>query len=211
MKKVFLVVLLGAVLSGCQSMEAASLVYTSSHSIGVNVESGTPQNPGLIVSAGYRGHNAAYVPVLAAKHCDDPTYKTCADGIYKAYDIQSMDSVSKERFSAEKTRAEIAEKLDGTNSPKSESQEANGNNSMDAFSVFGSFDGGANGGSDGGGILAGQLFSTGLAAQFLTENYGEAASLKAASECVNSVTKATSLSGTELAEVLKAVCAQPNN
>lgn len=57
----------------------------------------------------------------------------------------------------------------------------------DAFSVYGSFDGSAEGGSDSAGLALGKVFSTGIAAQNLTQGIKDAAIASAKANCLAAV------------------------
>jgi|GEM_PF-5682759 len=248
----------------CYPLEQSSLVYSASQQIGVGVMAGTPETPGLVVNIGYRGLNAAYVPVAVAKNCPVSAAQQCNDITYRLLDLRARHNLGSElssdsqtietlrlaiarqqverdnlssaieadrllleqikqqeatRASLESERAALAGLTERTREqeervgqvtsqiaslPQLEQpaavelrhgerrqqlgrlnaalhsdvnrldtllrvQNSRQNDSTeDAYSVFGSFDGNANGNADGAGIQVGQIFSTGVAAQHLT-------------------------------------------
>jgi hypothetical protein len=64
-------------LVACAPLEQAPLVYSSKNQIGVGVSAGTPDSPGLDIAIGYKGLDAAYVPVAVSKPC--PKSSGCTD------------------------------------------------------------------------------------------------------------------------------------
>lgn len=65
-------------LASCVPIEQAPLVYTSKNQIGVGVSAGTPDSPGLDIAVGYKGLDAAYVPVALGRSCSSKS-RFCAD------------------------------------------------------------------------------------------------------------------------------------
>lgn len=255
-------VLLPITVAGCVPMEQATLTYTSKSTIGVGVEAGTQQTPGLDVTIGFKETNIALVPVAVAKYCYKATSSQCQNAIYRMElvrggkndssqtqpivarindinrtleELNGEQSRQTQRLAdlraniavaeaAESARAELAE-LNST--PPDESAEranrlaelqakansAPANFSLsearaqaaaieadqtarstriktfqedkvrltaqleadtesgrtDALSVYGRFNGTANGDEGGAGLTAGKVFATGIAAQNLTE------------------------------------------
>ena len=64
-------------LVACAPLEQAPLVYSSKNQIGVGVSAGTPDSPGLDITIGYKGLDAAYVPVAVSKPCQED--KNCTN------------------------------------------------------------------------------------------------------------------------------------
>lgn len=75
--------LIALVVAGCVPMEQAVLTYTSKSTIGVGVEAGTQQTPGLDVTIGFKESNVALVPVAVAKYCEQTENAPCQDAIYE--------------------------------------------------------------------------------------------------------------------------------
>jgi hypothetical protein len=63
-------------------MEQAPLVYASKATVGVGVQAGTADNPGLEMILGYKATDVALVPVAVAKFCRDQSSANCEDAIY---------------------------------------------------------------------------------------------------------------------------------
>lgn len=79
--KRFVVMLLCGVavaMAGCGTLDQAALVYASSQTMGVSVRAGTPEKPGLDLTIGYSGLNAASVPVVVQLACENLTADQCA-------------------------------------------------------------------------------------------------------------------------------------
>ena len=70
-------------LAACVPMEQAALTYSSKSTIGVGVEAGTQQAPGLEVTIGFKESNIALVPVAVAKYCYKASGTQCQDAIYQ--------------------------------------------------------------------------------------------------------------------------------
>lgn len=86
-----------AMTSGCMPMEQAALVYSSKNSVGLNLASGTTENPGFDLIIGVKNVDVAYVPVAVAKHCPDASGSpNCRDRIYSTMPISggSTDPIS---------------------------------------------------------------------------------------------------------------------
>jgi hypothetical protein len=100
-------------LAGCMPVEQASLVYTSKEQIGVNVAAGTPDAPGLDLNVGYKGLDAAYVPVAVAKNCPQMEARDCTNLIYQLIRISGKNDVGNEdtldRQRIDDLRKEVAE------------------------------------------------------------------------------------------------------
>lgn len=287
-------------------MEQAPLVYSSSHQIGAHVSAGTPNNPGLEVSVGYKGLDAAYVPVAVAKACrtgaacendiyrqvpiagssnegDDPSQQIALEGAmsrvtrltvqqqkeqarYDALVKLRNDNIGERQRLAtlqqEQTRLELlvsaipptASALEVTRSAavaqeikaiglleteemsnsqidrqavvlndvtneiaKASSQQSKLEDAIaarrkdvkgDAFSVYGRFDGGTSGEANGARLELGKVFSTGIAAQNLTQGIRESAKLAAAAisrtQCLSAVELAASrISDSQMQQVLR--------
>ncbi len=88
--------LLALLAAGCYPLEQAPLVYTSRQQMGVNVSAGTPDNPGLELSIGYKGVDAALVPVMVAKHCPDLSIQQCDNFTYALQKILGTNNVGDE-------------------------------------------------------------------------------------------------------------------
>jgi hypothetical protein len=88
--------LLALLAAGCYPLEQAPLVYASRTQMGVNVSAGTPDNPGLELSIGYKGVDAALVPVMVAKHCPNVSIEQCDKLTYALQKILGTNSVGDE-------------------------------------------------------------------------------------------------------------------
>ncbi|MGZ8286841.1 MAG: hypothetical protein ACXW27_16005 [Allosphingosinicella sp.] len=88
--------LLALLAAGCYPLEQAPLVYTSRQQMGVNVSAGTPDNPGLELSIGYKGVDAALVPVMVAKHCPEVSAEQCDKLTYHLEKILGKNNVGDE-------------------------------------------------------------------------------------------------------------------
>ena len=64
-------------MAGCARLPQASLVYASSQQMGVSVNAGTAETPGLKLVIGYNGLNAASVPVVVAIGCEHLSESDC--------------------------------------------------------------------------------------------------------------------------------------
>jgi hypothetical protein len=271
---------------GCAPMEQAPLVYSSKNQFGVHVTAGAPETPGLEVSIGYKGLDAAFVPVAVAKYCGNSPSPECENEIYKMAQIVGenkaggsvfidqaalsallakinlqeqdlrraqeaivADEALKSANEAQRKRltdlqaelstqqgrtidaadaAEIAKRdarvaeidadikainaleattsIDQRISNNRASVEAlskslaldkaardrtlaarnasSSDDKADAYSVYGSFNGNAQGGRDGADLSLGKVFSTGIAAQNLTQGMGRAARATAGTQCL---------------------------
>lgn len=70
-------------LAACYPMEQAPLVYASKATVGVGVQAGTSDNPGLEMILGYKASDIALVPVAVAKFCRDRSRGgSCEHAIY---------------------------------------------------------------------------------------------------------------------------------
>lgn len=271
-------------LGACAPMEQVPLVYTSKVLGGAHVEAGTPENPGLAVNLGFKGLDAAFVPVAVAKWCQDGA--DCEDAIYKhemvfgtsdedtdsplnqelqAVAVQiallekekreaqakldelialknSNENRRREREAFTKTISDLNAKpmpLDGEDTARLASaqselaaidaledsaaitarmkapseaipqltkslalaearqkelhiakQLARKDNKRDAYSVYGSFDGAAEGQGEGASLALGKVFSTGVAAQNLTQGIKQAALANSQASCLRAVEEA---------------------
>jgi hypothetical protein len=271
---------------GCAPMEQAPLVYSSKNQFGVHVTAGAPETPGLEVSIGYKGLDAAFVPVAVAKYCGNSPSRECENEIYKMAQIvgtnqaggsvfidqaalsallakislqeqdlrQAQEAITadeglKEAGEAQRKRlpglrgevksqtdrvidaadteevakrdARVAEleadikEIEALEDPalidqrirnnrasvealgKSLAQDraardrtlaarnaSSSDDKADAYSVYGSFNGNSQGGKDGADLSLGKVFSTGIAAQNLTQGMGRAARATAGAQCL---------------------------
>ena len=89
-------------LGGCYPMEQAPLVYSSKSTIGVGVTAGTPENPGLDVTIGFKETNVALVPVAVAKYCRHSNAANCANAAYAMQIIRGgkVDTVANRAIDA---------------------------------------------------------------------------------------------------------------
>lgn len=102
MKK--LTIIMGcSVLTACAPMEQVPLVYSSKNIFGVSLNSGSAEQPGLDVTIGYKGLDAAYVPVAVAKACPKELGEHC---IHSMFEMKPLTGVSNEagRQSADNSR-----------------------------------------------------------------------------------------------------------
>ncbi len=269
--------------AACAPLEQAPLVYSSSHQIGVGLSSGTPNAPGLDVTLGYKGIDAAYVPVAVAKPCPAQTRCPTPDvrqiqivtGRNDVLDDQSVsrdqiDTIEKrvtELTTATKERAgkieqlksalrkqqdrtaeasrtndaqgaalsaeailardarvkeldvqiaglvpvaridlavalaaaekdqsgdevELAKQLQNLSNLRAVRRSQSRDAKIDALSVYGSFDGQAGGNKDGASLSLGKVFSTGVAAQNLTQGLGNSSVIAQRVLCIDKLTKA---------------------
>lgn len=277
-----------SVMAACAPMEQAPLVYASSQQFGVQVTAGAPESPGFSVNIGYKGLDAAFVPVAVAKYCGNSPASDCQNDIYALTPVmgnnnrggsasidermlariedriqQTRDAISREdaeiaaaerrkkaneadvarepALADEKATLEAAEPDQNGTSPRAvrigeidaelkkiadlpttesldqaiqnrqarietlrtalkddenlanqirmsrnaESTDKKG----DAYSVYGSFDGGANGDRNGASLKLGKVFSTGIAAQNLTQGLQKASVISAQAECLSKITE----------------------
>ena len=262
-------------MAGCARLPQASLVYASSQQMGVSVKAGTPEKPGLDLTIGYSGLNAASVPVVVAIGCERLSEAQCSmlranvgpiAGQSSTADLrtgielertnlrargQSLDSeilarqieintaagavselealpgqreelvslvavdepspkqvarrteleqiverlgraslTAAQRRLAELTSAksilerQLGEVNDRLRAINNQRETAENENRADAMSVYGSFNGQAGGGNSSGSLAVGQVFSTGIASQNLTQGIRESAGLRASFECL---------------------------
>lgn len=61
---------LAACLGACSPLAQAPLVYSSKQSLGLDVSTTSTETPGLSINLGFKGVDAAYVPVAVAQQCD---------------------------------------------------------------------------------------------------------------------------------------------
>jgi len=59
-----------ACLGACSPLAQAPLVYSSKHSLGLDVSTTSTETPGLSINLGFKSVDAAYVPVAVAQQCD---------------------------------------------------------------------------------------------------------------------------------------------
>lgn len=275
-------IILAGLLGGCMPLEQAPLVYSSKNQIGVGVAAGTPDSPGLDVNIGYKGLDAAFVPVAVAKKC--PAGHNCAlvnynievikgdnklsgQGVVdsqlllqygaaitaadrKITETSSAISVKQGQLASLdalpdrlKRQAELSATVDAAGAPivrpgpeieektkldveiaelqKLQSQRATlqqdivnlrglntdtaearaeaqaaqrdllarkdirtGDDKVDALSVYGSFNGNASGEAKGAGLKLGKVFSTGIAAQNLSQGIRNSAHIEATARCL---------------------------
>lgn len=57
-------------LGACSPLAQAPLVYSSKQSLGLDVSTTSTETPGLAINLGFKGVDAAYVPVAVAQQCD---------------------------------------------------------------------------------------------------------------------------------------------
>lgn len=69
-------------LVACYPMEQAPLVYSSKSTVGASIAGGTPDNPGIDITVGYKAIDVALVPVAVAKYCPEQNGSDCTDPIY---------------------------------------------------------------------------------------------------------------------------------
>ena len=81
-KAIVLAALVAPALAACYPMEQAPLVYASKATVGVGVQAGTTDNPGLELILGYKASDVALVPVAAAKFCRRQAAADCENDIY---------------------------------------------------------------------------------------------------------------------------------
>lgn len=99
-------------LAGCYPMEQSPLVYSSKSTIGVGLAAGTPENPGLDVTIGFKETNVALVPVVVAKFCRYTNATSCQHANYAMEVIKGgkIDTVENKRVrqDIEARQAEIS-------------------------------------------------------------------------------------------------------
>lgn len=265
--------------TACHPVEQAALVYSSSRQIGASVVSGTPETPGLVINVGYRGLDAAYVPVAVAKYCPPESRADCTHKTYRLMqlvgknklgnetstdagrittlntsigtereairsidaeigrltDIRNQNEIERARLPQLTNRKDQLSTAQGTDANPAELAQVEGDirriqaleataaidtriaalrverhqaadrqelaekelavrqdvrnaknadDTTDAYSVYGSFNGSTNADTKGAGLVAGQVFSTGVASQHLTRGAREAAVVTA---CLSTV------------------------
>lgn len=273
-----------ALVGACAPMEQAPLVYSSSQQFGVQVTAGAPEAPGFNVNIGYKGLDAAFVPVAVAKYCGAKPSAECKEAIYALKPIMgenqrggtsSVNQQMLERIEgriqqaradianeeAEVASAELRKKANAADRARvaaltaektsleaipADQEGASGRTTRigeitadlkkiselptdasidqtiqnrksriealraalkedesladrmrtsrsaqstdtkgDAYSVYGSFNGGAAGDRNGATLTLGKVFSTGVAAQNLTQGLQKASAVAAQTECLN--------------------------
>lgn len=103
MNKAILVAILATpALAACYPMEQAPLVYASKSTIGIGVTAGTPENPGLDVTIGFKETNVALVPVAVAKYCRYSSATNCTHATYAMQIIRGgkVDTVANRAIDA---------------------------------------------------------------------------------------------------------------
>lgn len=272
---------LAAATGACAPLEQAPLVYSSRAQIGVGVTAGTTENPGLDINIGYKGLDAAFVPVAVAKYCRSG--QTCEKVDYNIATVRGQNEVeglstvdeaaidryetdiaanskiiqdTQPQIEARETKlaniGKLAEKraehdgivpavVDNVEQPLSQADQRQkeklaaeiaaieayeaekptletevrtlkstvedarrkrdeaygllnrilarkrmqtGDSKLDAFSVYGTFNGSANGTRDGASLTAGKVFSTGVAAQNLSQGVREGSKAAATTSCL---------------------------
>jgi hypothetical protein len=98
--------------TACMPLEQAPLVYSSKQQIGVGVTAGTPENPGLDVNIGYKGLDAAFVPVIAGKRCPPPPSTVCPSGTYDLIKISGENGVSTSNTASDRLVQAMQSRLD---------------------------------------------------------------------------------------------------
>jgi hypothetical protein len=276
--------------SGCAPLAQAPLVYSSRQQMGVGVSAGTPDTPGLDMAIGYKGLDAAYIPVAVGRACQlqsnaatarqDRVTPVCSENDLRLWLVQGTNRVFGERRTDQDTirnlRIEMTdlnksigdsvEKIklinqalqlydeverlqqpvtaaDGTVTPVDTVRVAdlrgqiaklvpanlstrdklvtersaletanalakalydkkddelnrlanarsnkNSDDKVDALSVYGSFEGNASASSSSAGLSLGKVFSTGVAAQHITQGLHESAPILAGAACLQRLT-----------------------
>lgn len=108
-------VMAGMLCSACVPMEQAALTYTSKSTIGVGLEAGTAETPGLDVTIGFKESNAALVPVAVAKFCYKARGAECQNAIYQMALIQGGKEDVVENGPVQSRLEEIAATLNKLN------------------------------------------------------------------------------------------------
>ena len=155
-------------LQACISVPMAPLVYGSKTVGGLDIATNTGANPGVSISIGYKRDDLALVPVAVLE-------KKGRDGER----LEIVTGQNAENKAAQSTNAAPA---------------GGGNLSKDAMSVFGSFEGrgmaGASTQTTSAQAVAANYFSTGVAAQNLSDGVGKAAAVAQVRYCFAAVVDA---------------------
>ena len=166
---------------GCTAIPQAGLIYSSTNVVGVAMKVSTADATAPVdLSIGYKSHDFAYVPVAVAAG--------------KAGDVSGIEKVwaSHSRTSGQSARCMTASNSVGTKAlaarttqEQRELDEAC-DSKRDAMSVYGQFDTTTklSGNDRSAGLVVGKVFSTGVAAQ----NVSEAASRVAHTDCIRAIT-----------------------
>lgn len=93
-------------------------------------------------------------------------------------DIEELEALKKRNEDA------VANAEQSRNQLRQRSKEETGDMKRDAFSVYGTFNGEATGNAQGASLVAGKVFSTGVAAQNLTQGVREASKANATTACL---------------------------
>jgi hypothetical protein len=163
---------LATIVSGCQSIPQAGLIYASKVDIGLAVEiaplaTAAATEP-LKLTLGFGSSDIAYVPVaVMGQHSDRGSG---ISKIWSSHDEVSVDCKAARKKPINEAKAAIAEDCETR---------------RDAMSVYGQFNGSTNAGigEKKYGLTAGRVFATGVAAQHLTE----AASNVVNVQCIDAV------------------------
>lgn len=111
-------------LSGCLPLEQAPLVYTSRIQMGVGVAAGQPESPGLDVNIGFKGLDAALVPVAYAKHCGAKADKGCNAVKYDVQVVHGSNKLSAASLLDEQTTQRLLDTIaTGNNAIKANSEQ----------------------------------------------------------------------------------------
>ena len=127
-------------------------------------------------------------PALSADELAEQTKLTAEVAELSAIETSQGDinrnvgALSAQSAAAAKTLAEAEGELRGLQAKIATS---NSNKKSDALSVYGSFNGKADGKKEGASLTLGKVFSTGVAAQFLTEGIAAAASADVLGRCLS--------------------------
>lgn len=191
--KRYIIVLSSLSLGACASSEATPLIYVSAQRVGVGLAAGTAETPGAEISIGYKGIDAAYVPVAMVRECSGQEQVAEQGGDYYSNDCRRIVQISGRYDSRDSV-----ERINNSQSQRSDSSalaDETGNNEGrgDALSVFGSFSGQVDsraGVESSVSLNLGKTFATGVAAQGFSERVGDAAIVAARSECLANLAEA---------------------
>lgn len=177
--------------AGCTSLPQAGLVYSSTAIVGVGMKVSTADATSPVdITIGFKMHDFAYVPV-AVQEMQNPgsSSGTTNHSVQKIWASHAQSEGANAQCDSERQNAAATLRSTGSLSPKDQAALAVACDiKRDAMSVYGQFDGAssASGGNRSAALSVGKIFSTGVAAQ----NVSNGVNMAAMTECITAV-KAT--------------------
>ncbi|MDO9473310.1 MAG: hypothetical protein Q7J28_09650 [Caulobacter sp.] len=108
--------------TACAPLMQAPLVYTSKDQVGINLATTSTEAPGIEISLGYKGVDAAYVPVAVARECPKGQEQLCMEPNWK---IELIKGGNTQEFGTPATDDDIARAKERVLSTKTAVDEAN--------------------------------------------------------------------------------------